>query len=135
MLMGGGGAFRHCFLIRILKKHNNNVLSWSLWFTHRLPAYFLLYESNIAPFKYYWPMFRLGDGNSDLYRHDWQVNTIDGLTKLVRQDAILGGLSTGQLNLDSIYHVLFQVVTWNPLYFVRPYLTGSGELCFKSGHW
>jgi len=25
--------------------------------------------------------------------HDWQVNTIDGPTKLVRQDAILGGLS------------------------------------------
>ena len=27
-----------------------------------------------------------------------QVNTIDGPTKLVRQDAILGGLSIGQFN-------------------------------------
>jgi len=31
-----------------------------------------------------------------LYRHDWQVNTIDVPTKLVRQDTILGGLSIGQ---------------------------------------
>ena len=27
-------------------------------------------------------------GDSDLHRHDWQVNTVDGPTKLVRQDAI-----------------------------------------------
>jgi len=38
----------------------------------------------------------LGDGDRDLHRQDWQVNTIDGPTKLVRQDAILGGLSIGQ---------------------------------------
>jgi len=38
----------------------------------------------------------IGDGDSDFHRHDWQVNTIDGPTKLVRQDAILGGLSIGQ---------------------------------------
>jgi len=37
----------------------------------------------------------LGDGDSDLHRHDWQVNIIDGQTKLVRQDAILGGMSIG----------------------------------------
>jgi len=42
----------------------------------------------------------LGDGNSDLHRHDWQVNTIDGPTKLVRQDAIFGELSLGQLFID-----------------------------------
>jgi len=39
----------------------------------------------------------LGDGDIDLHRHDWQVNIKDGPTKLVRQDAILGGLSIGQL--------------------------------------
>ena len=43
------------------------------------------------------PIIGLGDGDSDLHRYDWQVNTIDGPTKLVRQDAILGGLSIGQL--------------------------------------
>jgi len=31
---------------------------------------------------------------------DWQVNTIDGPTKLVRQDAILGELSIGQLTMS-----------------------------------
>ena len=41
----------------------------------------------------------IGDGDSDLHRHDWQVNTIVGPTKLVRQDAIVGGLSIGQLYL------------------------------------
>ena len=46
-------------------------------------------------------MIRLGDGDSDLHRHDWQMNTIDGPTKLVRQDAILGGLSIGQLKLTT----------------------------------
>jgi len=30
------------------------------------------------------------------------VNTIDGPTKLVRQDAILGGLSIGQLPVNEI---------------------------------
>ena len=43
--------------------------------------------------------FGLGDGDSDLNKQDWQVNTIDGPTKLVCQDAILGGLSIGQLAL------------------------------------
>jgi len=38
----------------------------------------------------------LGDGDSDLNKQDWQVNTINGPTKLVRRDAILGGLSIGQ---------------------------------------
>ena len=51
----------------------------------------------MAPLKYYWPIIGLGDVDSDLHRRDWQVNTIDGPTKLVRQDAILGGLSIGQL--------------------------------------
>jgi len=32
------------------------------------------------------------------------VNTIDGPTKLVRQDAILGGLSIGQFNPSSAQH-------------------------------
>jgi len=32
-----------------------------------------------------------------LHRHDRQVNTIDGTKELVHQDAVLGGLSTGQL--------------------------------------
>ena len=35
----------------------------------------------------------LGDGDSDLHRHGWWVNTIDGPTKLVCQDAILDQLS------------------------------------------
>jgi len=39
----------------------------------------------------------LSDGDSGLHRHDWQVNTIDGPTKLVRQGAIVGALSIGQL--------------------------------------
>ena len=30
------------------------------------------------------------------------MNTIDGPTKLVRQDAILGGLTIGQLQLDTV---------------------------------
>jgi len=42
-------------------------------------------------------------------RHDWQVNTIDGPTKLVRQDAILGGLSIGQLRHFSYDTRLFMV--------------------------
>ena len=33
------------------------------------------------------------------------MNTIDGPTKLVRQDAILGGLSIGQLSNKSLYHI------------------------------
>jgi len=46
---------------------------------------------------------------------DWQVNTIDGPTKLVRQDASLGGLSIGQLT----HCVVLQEweddrLTWNP---------------------
>jgi len=31
---------------------------------------------------------------------DWQLNIIDGPTKLVRQDAILGGLSIGQIGVQ-----------------------------------
>ena len=31
------------------------------------------------------------------------MNTIDGPTKLVRQDAILGGLSIGQLGMIVVY--------------------------------
>ena len=50
---------------------------------------------NITDLTYY----LLGDGDSNLLRHDWQVNTIDGPTKLVHQDAILGGVSMGQLRL------------------------------------
>jgi len=43
----------------------------------------------------FWPIIGLGDSDSGLHRHDLQVNTIDGPTKLVRPDAILGGLSMG----------------------------------------
>jgi len=50
-------------------------------------------------------LLSIGDGDSDLHRHDWQVNTIDGPTKLVRQDAILGVLSIGQF---MGYHVKIQ---------------------------
>jgi len=49
----------------------------------------------------HWPIIGLGDGDSDLHRNDWQVNTIDCPTKLVRQDAILGALSIGQLGSPS----------------------------------
>jgi len=48
-------------------------------------------------------MIELGACDSDLHRHDWQVNTKDGPTKLVRQDAILGGLSIGQLFMCYMY--------------------------------
>ena len=48
------------------------------------------------------PIIELGDGDIDLHTHDWQVNTINGPTKLVRQDAILGGLSIGQFDLQNI---------------------------------
>ena len=45
----------------------------------------------------------LGDGDSDLHRYDRQVNTIECPTKLVRQDAILGGLSIS-FDLKKIFH-------------------------------
>jgi len=51
----------------------------------------------MAPLQYYWPIIGLGDGDSYLHRQDWQVNTKDSPTKQVRQEAILGGLSIGQL--------------------------------------
>jgi len=46
----------------------------------------------------------LGDGDSDLHRYDWKVNKIDGPTKLVRQDAILGGLSIGELQCLTYFY-------------------------------
>ena len=49
------------------------------------------------------PIIGLGDGDSDLHRHDWQVNTKDGPTKLVRQDAILGGLLIGKLYIEILF--------------------------------
>jgi len=48
-------------------------------------------------------MIGLGDSDSGLHRHDWQVNTKDGPTKLVPQDAMLGGLSIGQIQMCRNY--------------------------------
>jgi len=50
--------------------------------------------------------YRTRCGDSDLHRHDWQVNTIDGPAKLVRQDAILGGLSIGQLLVRGLFNTV-----------------------------
>jgi len=50
-----------------------------------------------ATLQYYWPIIGLGGGGSSLHRQDWQLNTKGGPTKQVRQDAILGGLSIGQV--------------------------------------
>jgi len=68
-------------------------------------------------YDYHWPIIGLGDGDSDLHRHDWQMNTIDGQTKLVRQDTILGGLSIGQLKMPTKYFFTVDLVIlciiWN----------------------
>jgi len=75
------------------------------------------------------------------YRHDWQVNTIDGPSKLVRQDAILGGLSIGQLYMGGNNVVLFckshnQFKTGQPSYDICRYLPHwnlPGDTCHM--HW
>jgi len=47
--------------------------------------------------KYYLPIIILGDISRYLHMLDWQVNTKNCPTNQVCQDAILGGLSIGQL--------------------------------------
>jgi len=82
-----------------------------------MTEYLLLYESHIALLYYYWRIIGQGDGDgdgdSDLHSHDWQVNTIDGPTKLVRQDAILGGLLIGQCGALPIDFVLRSMYSGN----------------------